>query len=278
MSCRAVVAVVLGVVVTAGALSGCSSGSSSSGPELAVQGTVSQGVQVDDARAVAIGTDGRTFWAYLDAQRDFTLTLPVGQSYRIVVANALEGGGEAIVGHLVVTDASGDTDWLGANEPGTVDLGTLHTASEIVPDSAHSGNSSCNHSDDNGCHEGGHHGGGGGNGDGLCDDGQDQPLSPTQNPGSKCDDHDHHGQHGSHCDSGKNDHSDGGDDDGGEPTCPSGDAGHGDAGHGGDAGHAGDAGTSNDAGGGGGGVGAECLTSADCAPNLSCVAGLCTAI
>jgi hypothetical protein len=266
--------VVLGYAVLAGALSGCSSAGPSGGPQLAVQGSVSQGVHVDNARAVAIGTDGRTFWAYLDAQRDFTLTLPVGQSYRVVIANGREGGGEAIVGHLVVPAASGASDWLGANEPGTVDLGTLQLQSESTLESEHPDHGDSDHSDDHPCHEGGHHGGGGGDGDGVCSEGNDDPLSPTKNPGSKCDDHDHHaghpGHHGSHCDGGKGD-DDGGGGDGDDPPCS-----HGDAGHAVDAGHGGDGGSSSD-GGTGGGVGAECLTSADCAAHLSCIAGLCTA-
>ena len=262
--------VVTGFAVLAGALSGCSSGGSSSGPQLAVEGSVSQAVHVDNARAVGIGTDGRTFWAYLDAQRGFTLRLPVGQSYRIVIANGREGGGEVIVGHLVLPAASGTTDWLGANAPGTVDLGTLHLQSEMLPDSQHPDHGDSDHSDDNQCHEGGHHGGG--DGDGVCSDGPDDPLPPTKDPGSKCDDHDHHSHpahHGKPCDGGQDHESDGGDDD--DPPCP-----HGDAGHVGDAGHASDGGSSSDAG-GGGGVGAECLTSADCAAHLSCIAGLCTA-
>jgi hypothetical protein len=256
--------IVMGVVAWAGAIAACSSsGDSSSGPQLAVQGTVSKGVQVDNARAVAIGTDGSTYWAYLNDQRDFTLTLPVGQSYRLVIANARQGGGQAIVGHLVVPSASGGSSWLGANQPGTLDLGTLKLAWQGADDD--DDGSHHHHDHDGECHHGGHHGGGGG--DDTCEDehGHDEELSPTKHPGEECRDHDGHdddddGHH--HCHDGGGDH---------EPPCPMGDGGH-----------AGDAGSNADAGGGGndagsgGGVGAECLTNADCMPGLMCVAGLCS--
>jgi hypothetical protein len=257
----------MGVAVFAGALVACSSGDPSGRGELAVQGSVSQAVSLDNARVIAIGSDGRTFWSYLDAQRDFTLFVPVGQSYRVVIASEQAGGLQVKAGHLVVQAASGATSWLGANQPGLVDLGVLQLTTQRdardrrEPD----------HSDDNECHEGTHqgYGGGGWAGHGFCDGGHDEPLQPTKTPGAWCDDHDHH-----HGDAGKDDDGDWDD----EPCQGDGgahDGGANDSGaHGGDAGttSGGDSGSST-----GGGVGADCLTSAQCATGLVCVAGLCTA-
>lgn len=99
--------------------------SASKGGAMTVHGTVSSKLEVDNARAVAIGTDGRTFWAYLDQDREFTLQLPVGQSYRVIVANQRSGGGQQTIGHLVLSGADGRTEWLGANSAIDVNLGTL---------------------------------------------------------------------------------------------------------------------------------------------------------
>lgn len=250
-------------VVVYGAIAGCSSGDSSGQGELTVQGTVSQALDVNDAaRAVAIGSDGRTFWTDLDAERDFTLALPVGQSYRIVIANWVTCSEEEKVGHLVLPASSGTTEWLGANEPGTIDLGVLKLSSSHDADcNDHEGN----HGNDNPCHQGGHHGHGG-SGDVCCGD-HDEPLSPTKHPGSKCGDHDHH--------------RDCGDADGdGDPQCPRGDAGQPKCDAGAPQGDAGvpqsDAGSPHSDAAMGGGVGADCLTNADCAPPLICELGLCT--
>lgn len=95
---------------------------------MTVHGTVSTRLSVDNARAVAIGTDGRTFWAYLDQDREFTLDLPVGQSYRVIVANQRSGGGQQTIGHLTLNGSSGRTEWIGANRAINVDLGLLRLA------------------------------------------------------------------------------------------------------------------------------------------------------
>lgn len=112
----------LGVAALVATIAAC--GSSREG-ELTVQGTVSQELAVDDARAIAIGADGRTYWAQLDAQRDFTLTVPSGQSYRVAIANARPDGDDDIVGQLVLTDGASRTEWIRADEAATIDLGTL---------------------------------------------------------------------------------------------------------------------------------------------------------
>jgi hypothetical protein len=247
----------------AATIAGCSSANPPSQPSLAVQGTVSKTLAVESARAVAIGSDGRTFWADLDAQRDFTLWLPVGQSYRIVIASVRGGIVQEKVGHLVLQASSGSSLWLGANQPGTVDLGVLKLTSQHGgggdDDDDHEGD----HDHDNDCHQGGHHG------DGVCGGDHDEPLEPTKQPGSKCDDHDHHCHHhdGGKADCGKDhDHDDDDHCDDDDQPCPSGDAGAPK-----DAGHAGDAGD-----GGGLGVGGDCISDADCMAGLTCKAGLCS--
>jgi hypothetical protein len=260
-------------------LAGCS-GAGPSGPALVVQGTVSQALATNDARAIAIGTDGRTFWTDLDAQRDFTLLLPVGQSYRIVIANAGASGPDQKIAHLVLQQSWGASLWLGANAAGSVDLGVLkltsHGGSSGKGSSGHAGDDDDDHEGDhdhdNGCHEGGHHGGkDAGSGGPVCSGDDDEPLQPTKNPGSKCEDHDHHGHHQ---DGGKatGDDDDDDDHDGDDPPCPAGDGGSPAK----DGGPKTDAGAPGSDAGSGGGVGAECLSSADCAAPLTCKAGLCS--
>lgn len=184
--------------------------------ELAVQGSVSSAVQIDNARAVAIGSDGRQFWAYIDRDRDFTLRLPVGQSYRIIIANQLEGGGQVKVGHLVLRGIDGKTEWLGANEPGTVDLGRLRPVksgdvqtqcSECKgggdDDDEDEEDDKDDHADDKECHEKGKKSSSGdddhdddedeGDDDDECnvckdDEVEDKELEPSKNPGKKCED------------------------------------------------------------------------------------------
>jgi hypothetical protein len=271
----------LGVAAAVGAIGVGCSGAGSGGPALVVQGTVSQALATNDARAIAIGTDGRTFWTSLDAQRDFTLLLPVGQSYRIVIADTRPGGVEEKIAHLVLQQSWGASLWLGANAAGMVDLGVLKITSQgggsnwnghHGDDDDHEGD----HDHDDGCHEGGHHGGhDAGGGDGVCSGDGDEPLQPTKNPGSTCEDHEHHGH--DHHDGGKTtgdgDDDDDHDHDGDDPPCATGDGGS-PAGDGG-APKTDGGGAANDAG-SGGGVGAECLSSTDCAPPLTCKAGFCS--
>jgi hypothetical protein len=265
----------LGIAIVATMAAACS-GSDSTGwsqSDLAVQGTVSEALTLDNARAVAIGSDGRTFWTYLDRERDFTLLLPVGQSYRVVIANALPGGGQIEIAHLL-PQGSGETAWLGANVAGTVDLGTLR------PPPGQGGTTAClscgspsgddrrgrdHHGDDNGCHEGPSRGDGG---DGMCVGANDEPLEPTNRPGPDCADRGHHGADG------------GKDGDGDGNPCPSG-GGTGSpctSASGCAAGLMCTAGVCASPPSGGGGVGAECLTNNDCATGLGlmCVSGMCS--
>jgi hypothetical protein len=145
---------------------GCSSEQPTAQGRMTVQGRVSQDLSIDNARAVAVGDNGRTYWAHLDAQRDFRLRLPVGQSYRIVIANQLPGGGQVIVGRMVLPAGEGRTVWLGANDSDVVNLGTLRPASAtaesggVRPQCADCGegdgdsDDGAYHDDDNECYDG----------------------------------------------------------------------------------------------------------------------------
>jgi hypothetical protein len=175
----------LSLVTALAAAAGCGdSGSWTQGP-LFVQGTVSSTLSVENGRAVAMGEDGTTIWAPLDAERDFTLLLAVGHSYEIFLTSGLPDGSEMKVGHLVLPAASGATTWLGANEQGTVDLGVLHPESSgaVTVDWGTEGN----HTNDPHCHQGSPPGGG------MCSGSNDWALQPTNDPGSRCADHWGHG-------------------------------------------------------------------------------------
>jgi hypothetical protein len=113
------------------ALVACGSSSSSEGT-LTVRGTLGSSATVDNARAVAIGSDGKRHWAYLDRDGDFTLELPVGTSYRLLIANQLESGYQKTIGHLMIKTSDGRSEWIGANETGTINLGKLRTASSVA--------------------------------------------------------------------------------------------------------------------------------------------------
>jgi hypothetical protein len=192
----------LGLVVVAATIAGCSDSGSWNLNSVVVQGTVSQALSVDNGQAVAIGDDGKTIWTALDAERDFTLLLPLGHSYQIVIASGLPDGHQMKVGHLVLSAASGTSTWLGANEGGTVDLGVLHPASTAGVTAYHRSSdggggdgdedwgSEGDHSHDNGCHQGGGHGGG------VCCGDHDEELHPTKDPGSRCWGHGGHGDDG----------------------------------------------------------------------------------
>jgi hypothetical protein len=113
------------------ALVACGSSSSSEGT-LTVRGTLGSSAMLDNARAVAIGSNGTRHWAYLDRDGDFTLELPVGTSYRLLVANQLETGYQKTIGHVMITTTDGRSEWIGANETGTINLGKLRTASTVA--------------------------------------------------------------------------------------------------------------------------------------------------
>jgi hypothetical protein len=98
----------------------------SSAPEstgtVALKATIS-GRTLSSARAVAVASDGSRYWAALTPSGQFTLKVPAGKSYRVLLVNSLTGGGSRVSGH-VVTSASGR--WLAlSGQQGTVDLGTV---------------------------------------------------------------------------------------------------------------------------------------------------------
>jgi outer membrane murein-binding lipoprotein Lpp len=147
-------AVVVGVM----ALTGCSSEEKSDSTKtasakgnLTVQGSVSSKLGTDNARAVAIGENGKKIWTMLDKHGDFSLKLPTGQSYRVVIANQLPGGGQKVIGKLAVKNGKSATDVISAKKKGTIDLGVLRkpevkSASSVATKSLHI---------DCGCDEGG---------------------------------------------------------------------------------------------------------------------------
>jgi hypothetical protein len=163
---------------------------------MTLQATVDPGaVRVDNARAVAVSTSGDVYWAYLDRQRDFTLALPVGTSYRVFIANQMQGGGQSKVARVIFPTSNGSTEWIGANNAGAVvDAGLLQvddgtstatggtkiqchcgteSSSGDKPKTSHKGES--NHKDDYPCHHGKNRSGGGnqgGNSQGENDDDQ----------------------------------------------------------------------------------------------------------
>lgn len=100
---------------------GCGRGADPDASErMTVRGTVAQLSVGQGARAVAVGADGRAVWANLDAHGDFSLRLPLGQSYRIVIANPRRAAG-----HLALAKGATTTRWLAARTTTTIDLGRL---------------------------------------------------------------------------------------------------------------------------------------------------------
>jgi hypothetical protein len=122
----------LGIGATAIACSlGCSknTGSWSAGLPLALKGNVpASTLSLDNARVVAVGSNGHVFWSYVNAARNFSIALPAGASYRILVTNSLATGQQRIVGHLVNQTPAGPTEWIGTGTIGTFDLGSLRRA------------------------------------------------------------------------------------------------------------------------------------------------------
>src|SRR5207253_3186139 len=80
---------------------------------------------LDNARAIAVGADGRTFAAYLDPKGGFTLSLPVGHAYRIVFANSRADGSEVVLGHMIVNTSHGKEEFFGARAGSRVELGAV---------------------------------------------------------------------------------------------------------------------------------------------------------
>ena len=122
---------VLGVAATACVI-GCAA-TPSSGSTTTVSGVVSPSARrLDNARAVAMTASGKTYWAYLDARGAFSLSLPAGQAYRIVVANARPSGGQRVVGHVVIHTSRGASRWIAPRSAGALTLGALGGAAGVV--------------------------------------------------------------------------------------------------------------------------------------------------
>lgn len=83
---------------------------------------------LDNASAVAVGSDGRTYSSYIQTNGSFRLSLPVGNVYRILFANSTMAGELRTIGHLVDTTSSGKSDELAVKEGGTLDIGTVRPA------------------------------------------------------------------------------------------------------------------------------------------------------
>jgi hypothetical protein len=270
---------------------GCSK-STPAGNPLVLKGNVpASTLALDNARVVAVGSDGRVLWSYLDATHQFRIALPGGVSYRILIANALATGQQRVVGHLVNQAPGGPTRWIGTGIVGTFDLGSLRLApattsgltaldhggslseSEDGGEAVQNGDSGTS-GDKDGEHDGGldcdtHEDSSGGAS--LCgtagtagssteaDD--DHDLEASNNPGAVLG-----------TDEGDKD-KDKDKDTTGMPPCPGGDAG----GTGSSSGSPGASSSGSTTGSGSGGTSTgSCNVSADCASPLVCIAGTCT--
>ena len=129
---------ILGIGAAALACSvGCNKSTSvGAQPQLTLKGNVPASQRtLDNARVVAIGSDGRVLWSYLGVAHDFSIALPAGTSYRILIANALASGQERVVGHLMNQTPSGPTQWIGTGVVATFNLGSLHVVGAGSPSS-----------------------------------------------------------------------------------------------------------------------------------------------
>jgi hypothetical protein len=106
----------------------CSSKNETADDKVTVQGTVSEELYSADVQAVALGNDGRTFWAPIDVDGDFKLSLPTGQNYRVVLVRPAADGTSAVVAELAVTGGQGDATWLKGDHAATVRLGLIRAA------------------------------------------------------------------------------------------------------------------------------------------------------
>ena len=77
------------------------------------------------ARAMAITSDGRSYSAPLNARSVFTLDLPTGRAYRVVIAHANARGDLSVDGHLVNRTSHGIRAWIGLRAAGAIDLGRV---------------------------------------------------------------------------------------------------------------------------------------------------------
>jgi hypothetical protein len=289
----------LGIGATAIACSlGCSknTGSWSGGLALTLKGNVpASTVSLDNARVVAVGSNGHVYWSYVNAARTFSIALPAGASYRILVTNSLATGQQRIVGHLVNQTPAGPTEWIGTGTIGTFDLGSLRrapsTSSQLA---AQDHGVDLGATGDGGNETEAEDGGDDSKGDGGldCDTHEDSsggaslcgaPSSATGDAGEPDDDveldpdHDPGNVLGS-SEGDKDKDKDKDKDTEGTTPCPGGDAGGTGSSSGGATGSASgsSSGSSSSSSSGGSGSTTTCTVNADCAAPLVCVAGTCT--
>lgn len=223
----------------------------SSGSEV-VRGTISTTARhLDNARAVALSSDGHTYWAYLDTHAGFSLALPSGPSYRLLVANELPSGKQVVVGHVVVHPSAGASRWIGLHGAPSLDLGVIGGKRTLTSASLHVLDDAPDGKDD---------GAGDGEADDHEDDGESKALCQSQDASDSEDDDVELDAQNDPGDSASDDDAaehegESGDD---AEACPPGSTGGGAT-----------------SGGGGGSAGSSCHVSADCAVGLTCWGSQC---
>jgi hypothetical protein len=181
----AVFGLVGGVMVAAG---GCGSGETAS---IHVSGTVDpEARRLTGARAVATATSGRTYSAAIARSGRFALELPVGTTYRLVIANRTRSGQLRVVGHLVNPSALGTLHVIAVRREGELSLGRLRPAGASGPPAAgSSGIRTAEHeADEAGEEEHGDDSAETNDDDLLCVDGDDVALEAEHAPDDDFDD------------------------------------------------------------------------------------------
>jgi hypothetical protein len=246
---------------------------------------------LDNASAVAIASDGRTYSSYIQKNGTFRLSLPVGKVYRVIFANSTMSGQLRTIGHLVNTTSAGRFDQIAVKEGGAIYLGSVRpvgTSASTLKTACNCGSTGSGESSDGDKSEGegdssdndksdgdkseGKDGDfetkdSDGDKDRVCGDSSDVELEAEHGPGDKCakdsDDDDAPKPSSQSCSSKDDDH-DGKDDDDGEK---SGGSAEGDKGGSSSGGAEGDkAGGSTD----------SCTCSKQCGAGASCVASKCS--
>jgi hypothetical protein len=115
-----------------------STGTAQDVPTRALTGAVSlEAYSVDNPVVIAVSASARQFLGAVQADGTFLVTVPTGDSYRLVLASSLGSGGFQIVSTISWT-AGTETDWARVDGAGAIALGTiqpvatgaLHTQSE----------------------------------------------------------------------------------------------------------------------------------------------------
>ncbi|CAN5915391.1 hypothetical protein BH11MYX4_BH11MYX4_61520 [soil metagenome] len=114
--------------VAAVALAATACGSSAPPEGAHIRGTVS-GLSTQNGRAVAVTSQGKSYWAALDKTGAFDLALPAGVNARVYVVNAPAAGRHPVAGHLV---GAGAKKWI-VTSSGTTQLGAVRPAGAPSP-------------------------------------------------------------------------------------------------------------------------------------------------